>query len=111
MDHRAHGPVDLWDRELRFAASIAQKVESLILYETYAVEDNMSKSRRCNSKDLVVAVALLGKEVPVARPPVDAPKVKSNDSFSLKEIVKVYSWAAATAPLSVCFVVFESTEI
>lgn len=87
------------------------QVFHVILYEIYAVEDNMSKSRRCNSKDLVVAVALLGKKVPFARSSVDTPKVKSNDSFSLKEIVKVYSWAAATAPLSVCFVVFEYTEI
>ena len=70
----------------------------------------MSKSRRCNSKDLVVAVALLGKEVSFARSPVDAPKVKFNDSLLLKDIVKVYSWAAATAPLSVCFVILEHTE-
>lgn len=86
------------------------QVFHVILYEIYAVEDNMSKSRRCNSKDLVVAVALLGKDVSFARSPVDAPKVKSNDSFSLKDIVKVYSWAAATAPLSVCFVILEHTE-
>ena len=70
----------------------------------------MSKSRRCNSKDLVVAVALLGKEVPFNRSSVDAPKVKSNDSFSLKDIVKVYFWAAAAAPLSVCFAILEHTE-
>ena len=66
-----------------------------------------SKLPRLAARD---EVALLGKEVPFARSPVDAPKVKSNDSFSLKDIVTVYSWAAATAPLSVCFVILEHTE-
>ena len=49
-----------------------------------ALEDSLIKSRRCNSKDLV-AVVLLGKEVPLAHSSVGSPNLESNYSPSPEE--------------------------